>query len=155
MSCFTRSTCCLLCIRRCTSVEIFSAVQAYAVLAAEPHPGDVKRFSWVLLQTSPHTFHLWPELNDTLRQETVRGVHEVRLLALPCLPACLLNAIDVSWCLNVYLIPKQCVPGAGPHKRRGPGGQPAAAELCQSGNKEITRLNVALCHFDAMLPPQQ
>ncbi|DBA68218.1 TPA: hypothetical protein ACH3X2_013835 [Trebouxia sp. C0005] len=78
---------CLACLQNLTKVSLAmmkrdaqsqASDEAYAVLAAEPHPGDVKRFSWVLLQTSPHTFHLWPELNDTLRQETVRGVHEGR-----------------------------------------------------------------------------
>ncbi|DBA77471.1 TPA: hypothetical protein ACH3X1_009295 [Trebouxia sp. C0004] len=58
--------------------ECLASDEAYAALAAEPQPGDVKRFSWVLPQMSPHTFRLWPELNDTLRQETVRRVHEGR-----------------------------------------------------------------------------
>ena len=61
-----------LCICCCqASVETLSAMQAYATLAAEPHPGSVKCFSWVLPQMSTLTIHLWPELNGTLRQETV------------------------------------------------------------------------------------
>ena len=100
VSCFTRWACCLL--SACASVAAehqysLPAMQAYATLAAEPYPSDVKRFSWVLPQKSPPTLYLWPELNDALSQETVRRVHEVRLLALlcclparpACLPACL------------------------------------------------------------------
>ncbi len=85
-------------------------MQAYATLAAEPYPGSVKRFSWVLPQMSTLTIHLWPELNDILRQETVSRVHQVRLLALLIMPACPL--IRPPACL--LACPPACLPACLP-----------------------------------------
>ena len=53
------------------------AMQAYEMLALEPSPGSVTRFSWVLPQQGINSFQPWPALTDVLRQEAVTRVAHV------------------------------------------------------------------------------
>lgn len=67
------------------------AMQAYELLALEPSPGSVTRFSWVLPQQGTNSFQLWPALTDVLRQEAVARVAHVSHTA-PSISMLLCNA---------------------------------------------------------------
>ena len=106
------------------------AMQAYEMLALEPSPGSVTRFSWVLPQQGTNSFQLWPALTDVLRQEAVTRVAHVSHTG-PSISTLLCNAWH--YLALISLAPLLALPA---HPRRCP--FPITATVCSASNEQTS-----------------